>query len=194
MDRLKDQIEFLLEADRLKGVKRRSYVLRGDRHENSAEHSWHVALMALVLCEHADEPVDAGRVARIMLVHDLVEIDAGDTFLYDAEGRAAQAQQELRAAERIFGLLPDGQESELRALWQEYETGNSSEARMARAVDRIMPLLHNYHTEGRAWKEHGVTREQVMEANRHIAQGSERLWNYARELIDRAVHEGYLRP
>jgi putative hydrolase of HD superfamily len=148
--------------------------------------------MAMVLCEHADEPVDAGRVACMMIVHDLVEIDAGDTFLYDEAGRTAQAEQELQAAERIFGLLPGEQGSGFRGLWEEYETGKTPEARMARAVDRLMPLLHNYHTQGKAWQEHGVTRGQVIRANSHIAEGSERLWGYARELIDRAVDRGYL--
>jgi putative hydrolase of HD superfamily len=191
-DRLAEQIEFLMEADRLKGVMRRSYVLDGQRHENSAEHCWHVALVAMVLCEHAGEPVDSGRVARMMVVHDLVEIDAGDTFLYDEAGRADQAAQEQKAAERIFGMLPDGQGAELHELWQEYETGGTPEARMARAVDRLMPLLHNYYTRGQAWREHGVTRRQVLQANRHIAEGSERLWQFAQSLIDLAVQNGYL--
>lgn len=141
--RLARPIEFICEADKLKRVRRRSYLFEEDRRENSAEHSWHVALMAMVLAEHADETVDRERVLRMMLVHDIVEIDAGDVPVYDVAARATKVTEEVRAADRLFGLLPDDIGAEMRALWDEYEAQESPEARFARAMDRLMPLLHN---------------------------------------------------
>ena len=191
-ERLKRQLEFVLEIDRLKAVVRQSHLIGADRRENSAEHCWHVAVMAFVLSEHANEPIDAARCAKMLLVHDIVEIDAGDVYRYDVEARAERTDREERAAERIYGLLPDEQPGELRRLWQEFEHGDSPEARFARALDRLMPLLHNYHTEGRSWKEHGVSSREVLQSNEVMAEGSEGLWEYARSLIKDAVRRGYL--
>lgn len=191
-DRLQRQLEFILEIDKLKLVLRRSRLLHDDRAENSAEHSWHVAMMAYVLAEHADVPVDMPRVVAMLLMHDVVEIDAGDTYVYDEQATAEKDAAETRAAERIFGLLPDDQAETFRALWDEYEARVTPEAKFARALDRLMPLLHNIHTQGQSWRAHGVTSEQVRRINSAIADGSQRLWDHAGELIDQAVANGHL--
>lgn len=191
--RLDRQISFILEIDKLKSVLRRSYLLNESRRENSAEHSWHLSVMALVLAEHAGVGIDPLLVLKMLLVHDLVEIDSGDTYIYDAAGNDTKAAREQEAATRIFGLLPPDEQRELTQLWQEFEARETPEARFAAALDRLMPLLHNYHTEGRSWKEHGITKEQVLRLNRHIADGSETLWEYAEALINDAAAKGYLR-
>jgi putative hydrolase of HD superfamily len=193
-DRLRDQIRFILEIDKLKGILRRSYLVDESRRENSAEHSWHVAVMAVVLAEHANEPVDVGRVVRMLLVHDIVEVDAGDTFVYDTAGADAKAEREQRAAERLFGLLPGEQGDELRSLWEEFEVANTPDARFAAALDRLMPVLHNVHTRGRSWREHGITADRVVGRNIRMAEGSRKLWEYARGLIENAVESGHLPP
>ncbi|MGJ3243310.1 MAG: HD domain-containing protein [Opitutales bacterium] len=190
--RLEQQIAFLLEADRLKGVLRRSRLINEDRLENSGEHSWHFALATLVLAEHCPEPVDLLKVLRMALIHDLVEIDAGDTFVYDEVGKDDQAAREQAAADRIFGLLPEDQARAFRADWDEFEAARTAEARLARAVDRLLPLLHNCHTRGAAWRKHGVNAGQVVAINRVIEHGAPDLWTYARRLIDEAVRDGNL--
>ena len=193
-DRLAEQIQFLLEIDKLKSVARQSYLLDGSRHENDAEHSWHLAVMAVLLAEHAAEPVDLGRVMKMVLIHDLVEIDAGDTFAYDEEGHADKPEREQRAADRIFALLPDGQARELRALWDEFEARQTPDSRFAAALDRLQPQLCNYHTQGRTWREHGVTADRVLERNCHMGEGAPALWEYAQQLIQDAVAKGCLAP
>lgn len=193
-DRLARQIEFLVEIDKLKGILRRSYVLDATRLENTAEHSWHLAMMALVLGEHADTEADMTTVLKMLVVHDLVEIDAGDTFVYDTAGAATKDAREAAAADRIFALLPPDQGGELRRLWEEFDTGVSPEARFARSLDRLMPLLHNVAAEGRSWQEHGVTPDQVRARNATIADGSAQLWAYAQALIDTAERRGYFPP
>ena len=191
-ERLERQISFILEIDKLKSVLRRSYLLNEPRHENSAEHSWHLSIMALVLAEYANAEVDTLRVLKMLLVHDIVEIDAGDTFVYDTAGNETKAVREQEAAQRIFGLLPTDQQSEVQALWQEFEERTTSEAKFAAALDRLMPLLHNFHTQGRSWQEHGIAQAQVLRLNRHIADGSETLWDYAEALINKATDKGFL--
>jgi putative hydrolase of HD superfamily len=190
MDRLARQLQFILEIDKLKSVYRRTYLIDGARHENSAEHSWHLAMLALILAEHANEPLDVAKVVKMVLVHDIVEIDAGDTYIYDAQGD--KAERERVAADRVFGLLPEDQEAEFRGLWEEFETGASPEARFAAALDRFIPQLHNYHTQGRSWKEHGITAERVLTRNVEISHGSVTLWEWTQTLIERAVTEGLL--
>lgn len=190
-ERLVRQIEFLVEIDKLKGVLRRSYVLDASRRENTAEHSWHLAMMALVLGEHADVPADLTTVLKMLIVHDLVEIDAGDTFVYDDAGAATKEAREAAAADRIFALLPADQGSELRRLWEEFDTGDTPEARFARSLDRLMPLVHNVAAEGRSWHENGIQPHQVRARNAGIADGSAQLWAYARALIDNAERRGY---
>lgn len=193
-DRLTRQIEFIMEVDKLKSVLRQTVITSKERNENSAEHSWHLALMAVVLAEYANEPVDLLRVIKMAIVHDLVEIDAGDTFIYDEKGHEDKAEREERAADRIFGLLPGQQESELRALWDEYEAQETPEARFAMALDRLNPMLLNYHTGGPAWKKHGIRADQVVARNQRIERGAAPLWEYAREIIREAVDRGYLQP
>ncbi len=189
---LGDRVRFVVELDRLKQVLRHTVVTDGTRRENSAEHSWHLAMMALVLADTADEPVDPLQVARLVLVHDIVEIDAGDTFVYDTDGRETKAAREHAAADRLFGLLPDGEGDELRACWLEFEHGTSAAARFARSLDRLQPLLLNYASAGQAWREHGITAEQVRAVNATIGDGSPELWSLGQRLIDDAVARGWL--
>ena len=189
---LERQFAFILELDRLKGVLRRNSLLDRSRRENSAEHSWHVALMALVLSEFAAEPVDTSRVIELLLVHDLVEIDAGDTFAYDVQGATTQAQREQTAADRIFGLLPDDQAQRLRARWDEFDASETPEARFALALDRLMPMIHNALTEGSAWREHGVKADQVRRRAESIERGAPALGALAQRLINAAVEAGHL--
>ena len=191
-ERLERQIAFILEVDRLKSVMRRSYLVNGERHENSAEHSWHLAMMAMVLAEHASEPVDVCRVVMMVLIHDVVEVDAGDTFVYDAKANGDKAEREARAAARIYGLLPGDQGRALLELWREFEAAETPDARFAAALDRMMPILHNIHTGGRAWREHGITAEDVLALNARMGRGSEALWAYVRGLVERAVADGVL--
>jgi len=192
-ERLARQIDFLREIDKIKGVFRQTWLLDGSRKENDAEHSWHLATMAMLLAEYAAEPgIDLARVVRMVLVHDLVEIDAGDTFAYDEVGERDKAAREQAAADRIFAILPPDQAAEVRALWDEFEARRTGEARFAAALDRLQPLLHNYCTQGAAWREHGVTAGQVLARNRHMAEGAPKLWRYAERLIHNAVRKGYL--
>lgn len=193
-ERLDRQLGFIIEIDKLKRVMRQSYLMTADRRENSAEHSWHLAVMAMVLAEHAEEQVDPFRALRMVVLHDIVEIDAGDTYCYDEQAALDKAEREGRAATRIFGLLPEDQACELRDLWDEYELQITPEARFAMALDRLMPLLHNYHTGGKSWREHGITKDQVLAHNACIGASSKRLWRYVRVMLDNAVAEGYLLP
>lgn len=193
-DRIAQQIQFIVEVDRLKSVLRQTMITSQERQENSAEHSWHLALMALVLAEHANVPVDLLRVIKLVTVHDLVEIDAGDTFGYDAKGHEDKADREQRAADRIFGLLPAEQAAELLHLWVEFEAQESPEAHFALALDRLNPMLLNLHTGGAAWVKHGVSADQVTARTQVIARGSDSLWEYARSIIAEAARRGYVRP
>jgi putative hydrolases of HD superfamily len=195
MDPLDRQLRFLLEADKLKTVFRQSTLIDASRKENSAEHSWHLALMALVLRDHSPPGTDLSRVIAMLLLHDLVEIDAGDLFLY--AGAQAQARQEVAeraAADRIFALLPPPQAEAFRALWDEFEERRTQEAKFARALDRLQPMLANYQTGGGTWLAHGVTADQVLLRVALIEDGSATLGEYARDLIDRSVARGFLAP
>jgi putative hydrolase of HD superfamily len=193
--RLHRQITFLMEADRVKTILRRNRVVSDPaRRENDAEHMYHFALMAMILAEYANEPVDVLRVLQMILIHDLVEIDAGDTFIYDLAAQEGKRAREELAAGRIFGLLPDDQASEMRALREEFEAESSREARFAAALDRLQPLLCNYHTQGGAWKEYGIDAEQVFARNSKIAHGSAGLWACARGFLDDALAKGYMAP
>ncbi|WP_319537261.1 HD domain-containing protein [uncultured Vibrio sp.] len=194
MDRLEKQLKLLIELDQLKSVLRRTRVKSGEcRLENSAEHSWHVALMAVLMEEHANFPVDIGRVMKMLLIHDVVEIDAGDTFVYDTVASKEQAEKEIKAAERLFGMLPSEQGKELLALWHEFEAARTDDAKYAKALDRLIPMLLNYHNSGQSWQEHGVTREQALTINKRIEFGSVTLWDKAKEMIEDATDKGWLK-
>ncbi len=193
--RLAQQVEFIVEVDRIKEVLRQTVLTRSRRRENDAEHSWHLCLCALVLAEHADLPgLDLLRVLKMVILHDLVEIDAGDTFAYDAAGQAGQHDREARAADRIFGLLPEDQGRAFRQVWDEFEARETPEARFAAALDRFQPMLLNARTEGHAWRLHGVTHRQVVTRNAHIGQASTALWEYVSGMIRQAVERGHLSP
>jgi len=191
-NRLTRQIDFLVEIDKLKTVLRRAYIADASRRENSAEHSWHIAMMAMILAEYCQQDVDLFRVIRMLLIHDIVEIDAGDTGIYDHVAALDKTERETLAAERVFSLLPLDQAKELRKIWDEFEQGASPEARFARAMDRLIPLIHNYYTQGKRWKEDGITHAQVLTANQTIREGSQELWEFALSLIDESVSRGYL--
>ncbi|MHA2877571.1 HD domain-containing protein [Vibrio campbellii] len=194
MERLEKQLALLIELDQLKSVLRRTRVKSADRRlENSGEHSWHVALMAVLMQEHANAPIDIARVMKMLLIHDVVEIDAGDTFVYDVAASQEQEEKELKAAERLFGMLPSDQGDELFALWKEFEAAQSDDAKYAKALDRLIPMLLNYHNDGQSWKEHGVTREQALTINKRIEFGSVTLWDKAKELIEEATEKGWLK-
>jgi putative hydrolase of HD superfamily len=190
-NRLEQQFQFILEIDKLKQVLRRNYVLEGARRENDVEHSWHLAMMVIVLKEHSSSELDILKILKMVLVHDIVEIDAGDAFVYGRDN-AAIHQVEQVAADRIFGLLPKNQELELRAAWDEFEAGESTEARFARALDRLNPILLNVAAEGRTWKEHGITANMVRQLNLPIIErASKELAEYAGRLFDKAEELGY---
>ncbi len=180
--RLGDQIAFILEIDKIKQIIRKTRLFDGSRLENDAEHSWHLAMMAVVLREHARQAVNLERVVIMLLIHDLVEIDAGDTFLYAAE-REQVHERELLAAERIFGLLPVNQAQEFKTLWEEFEAQQSPDAQFAAALDRLEPVMQNWQNGGLGWKEHGISQEQVLAKNAHIAAGSPELHAFALKII-----------
>lgn len=193
MQLLDRQLRFLLEADRLKGVLRQSRIIDGSRRENSAEHSWHLGLMSLVLGEYAPDGTDLGRVTAMVLVHDLVEIDAGDLFVYAGEqAQAVQEDAERAAADRLFALLPESQAAGFRALWDEFEERRTPEAKFARALDRLQPMLANYQLGGGTWTQHGVTASQVLAKVALIEDGSAALGAFARGLIADSVSRGFL--
>jgi putative hydrolase of HD superfamily len=191
-ERLNDQISFILEIDKLKKIYRQSLLTDGSREENDAEHSWHLAIMAIVLSEHAnDHQLDILKVLKMVLIHDIVEIDAGDTFIYDTKGNSSKAEREKKAAERIFGFLPKDQAQEFRNLWEEFETRETSEAKFAAVLDRLEPLLLNSKTEGHTWKKFSIKSETVFQKNQHVQEGSLVLGEYVNELIENCISKGY---
>lgn len=192
-DQLLQQINFIKEIDKIKYIQRKTKLFHSDRPENDAEHSWHLAMMTIVLAEHSDVPVDVLKVLKMVLIHDIVEIDAGDTFIYDTQKNHSNTENELIAAKRIFGLLPDEQANELIAIWQEFEAGESPEARFAKAMDRIEPLLQNTSNNGGTWREFDVDYSKVFEKKKVIAQGSATLWKFAENLLNESVEKGILK-
>lgn len=191
-EHLLDQIAFIKEIDKLKYIQRRTKLFHSDRRENDAEHSWHLALMVLVLAEHANESVDVLKVLKMVLIHDIVEIDAGDTFLYDTQQDHTNTVNERAAAERIFGMLPAEQAAAFIAIWEEFEAGLTAEARFARSMDRLEPLLQNTSNGGGTWKEYGVKYATVHRKKSAIQDGAAVIWNYAEELLDESVAKGML--
>jgi len=192
-ERFQRQLAFIVEIDKLKTVLRRSMLTDMSRRENSAEHSWHLTLMAVLLEEHAGQPVNLMRVMKMLLVHDIVEIDAGDTFAYDAVGRLDKEERERRAADRLFALLPDDHADELRSCWDEFEENRSPEARFANALDRLQPLLQNLHTKGGTWRSHGVTLEQVIERMQPIQNACPSLWPWVEHSLNSVWVNGKVR-
>ncbi|WP_100838931.1 HD domain-containing protein [Kitasatospora fiedleri] len=193
-ERLRAQLTFLVEVDRLKTVLRQSPLAAADRRENDAEHSWHLAMMVTVLAEYADEPIDVGHTVRLVLLHDLVEVYAGDTPLYDDAGAVDQAEREAAAADELFGLLPADQTRLLRAHWDEFEARRTPEARFAKAMDRLQPLLLNWLARGGTWRTPGVTAADVRARKAVIGDASTPLWEAARRLIDEGEARGWSRP
>ena len=193
MDRIERQLAFIVEIDRLKRVLRRTLVTDASRRENSAEHSWHLAIMAGVLAEYAPEGVDLARVVRMVLVHDLVEIDEGDTFAYDVDALVGKPDREKLCADRVFALLPPEQGAEIRALWDEFEDGATPDARYANALDRLQPLLQNLETEGGTWRLYGVRSDQVRVRMAPILDATPELWPVVERGIERGIGEGWLK-
>ena len=192
---LAQQIQFIVEIDKLKQVLRQTQLTDESRQENSAEHSWHLAMMAIVLAEYADDSdLDVLHVIKMLLVHDLVEIDAGDTFCYDLQGYQNKAVREAQAATRLFGLLPEEQGAELRVLWEEFEAQETAAARFAGALDRLQPLLHNQQTRGGTWRIHGITYEQVLRRVHPIEAGAPTLWPFVQQVLEECIAAGYLEP
>ncbi len=193
MNNLTQQIELLMELNKLKNTLRKIKLKEADqRYENSAEHSWHVALAAILFQEHANEEIDLKKVLTMLLIHDVVEIDAGDVFAYDTAQRKIQEEKELACAKRLFGMLPNTQGEVLLDTWIEFETGETAEAKYAKALDRILPILMNYHNKGQSWQEHRITKQQVMEVNGKIEKGSDKLWIHTMEMLEQSVKNGWL--
>jgi len=184
------QLSFVKEIDKLKYIQRKTKLFNSDRHENDAEHSWHLAMMALVLSEHSNEKIDLLKVIKMLLIHDIVEIDAGDTFLFDTTKNHTNTEEELKAAERIFGLLPEEQAKELIAIWEEFEAGETDDAKFAKAMDRFEPMLQNASNDGGTWKEFNVPYESVIEKKKKMKEGSEVVWEYAKGMVDNYYQKG----
>ncbi len=180
-ERLEKQFDFFREIDKEKFIGRQTYLTDGERKENDAEHAWHMAIMTVLLSEYANEKIDVLKTVMMLLIHDLVEIDAGDTYAYDEEGKKTQREREEKAAKRIFGLLPEEQGEKLMALWEEFEAYETPEANFAHTMDNIQPVMLNDATDGKAWLEHGVHLSQILGRNKKTAEGSEELWQYAYE-------------
>lgn len=191
-ENLAKQIAFIKEIDKIKYIRRRTRLFNSDRNENDAEHSWHLAMMALVLSDYSDAEVDLLKVIKMVLIHDIVEIDAGDTFIYDPNKNHENTEEELKSAQRIFGLLPEKQAAEFIEIWTEFEEGVSEEAKFARAMDRLEPLLQNTSNGGGTWKEFGVRYQQVYDKKKIIQEGSKELWSYAEQLLEDSVKKGIL--
>jgi putative hydrolase of HD superfamily len=192
-ERLQRQISFLLEVDRLKRILRRTSLVGGERRENSAEHTWHISVAAMILAEYTNEPVDLLHVLRMLLVHDIVEIDAGDTFAYDVGAQGDKLQREQAAAARIFGLLPPDQCADMQTLWEEFDAAATAEARFANAVDRLLPVLHNMSNGGGTWREHNVDIAAAARRLSPIGDGAKVLWEYVETVLAAAVTQGMIR-
>ncbi|OUP85233.1 hydrolase [Lachnoclostridium sp. An169] len=192
-ERLEQQIRFIVETDKVKNIFRQTYLADGKRKENDAEHSWHLALMAVLLKEHMDEEVDVARVMTMVLIHDLVEIDAGDTYAYDEAGAATKREREVKAADRIFGMLPEDQGKYFRMLWEEFEAYESADAKYAHLLDNFQPILLNDASGGKSWAEHGVYRSQPCKRNERIPDTSKIVWEKMNEIFDRNVQAGNLK-
>ena len=191
-DNLVKQVAFIKEIDKLKYIQRKTKLFNSDRHENDAEHSWHLAMMTIVLAEHSDKPIDVLKVLKMVLIHDIVEIDAGDTFIYDSTKNHTNTEEELLAAKRIFGILPTEQAEEFIEIWKEFEEGVTDEAKFAKSMDRFEPLLQNTSNAGGTWAEFKVPYQTVYDKKKAIKNGSASLWNYTEKLLNDSVDKGIL--
>ena len=189
-NRLEKQVKFILEADKEKNIFRQTRLSNNGRHENDAEHAWHMAMMVYLLKEYANEKIDVSKAMMMCLIHDIVEIDAGDTYAYDSAGLLSQAEREEKAAQRIFGLLPDDQKDEMIQLFHEFEEYKTPEARFARAMDNFQPLILNHSNDGGDWKEHDVSKSKIMNRQSKTGLGSKDLWEYSKEKINELVENG----
>lgn len=185
-------MDFILEVDKVKHIFRQNYLADGTRRENDAEHSWHLALMAVLLKEYAEEEVDLARVLPMVLIHDLVEIDAGDTYAYDEAGAATKEERETRAADRIFAILPEDQGAWLRELWDEFEAYETADAKYAHMLDNCQPLLLNHASDGKSWMEHQVKKSQIYKRNRHTGEVSGEIWAYMQTLVEKHIELGHV--
>ena len=192
-ERLQKQIAFIKEIDKVKSIFRQTYLADGTRKENDAEHSWHIALMAVLLKEYVSEDVDVAKVMTMVLIHDLVEIDAGDTYAYDDTGAATKREREEKGADRIFGMLPEDQGRYFRELWEEFEAYESADAKFAHLLDNFQPLLLNDASGGRSWEEHGVRKSQIYKRNVKIEETSEDVWNYMKSLVEKHIELGHVK-
>lgn len=193
MTRLEQQVQFILEIDKVKNIFRQTYLSDRNRKENDAEHSWHIAIMAILLQEYAEESVDALKVMTMVLLHDLVEIDAGDTYAYDVDGAATKRERELKAAERIFGILPEDQGKYFRELWDEFEEYETADAKYAHLLDNFQPLLLNHASGGVSWVEHEVKKSQIYKRNDRIEETSKVIWEYMKSVVDENISKGNVR-
>ena len=192
-ERFEKQLAFILEADKEKNILRQTHLSGHGRRENDAEHAWHMAMMIYLLKEYSNQEIDVAKTMMMALIHDVVEIDAGDTYAYDDKGLNTQKEREEKAADRIFGLLPEEQNRELRALFEEFEAGETPEAKFARAMDNFQPLLLNNSNGGMDWREHGVSKTKVMKRHTNTGLGSEEIWDYARNIIEENVKKGNIK-
>ena len=192
-ERLGRQIRFILELDKEKSILRQTHLSGGGPRENDAEHAWHLAAMTWLLSEYSNQPVDTAKTMLMVLLHDVVEIDAGDSYAYDPEAQKSAPERERKAAERLYGLLPEDQGSFLKALWEEFEKGESPEAKFAHVMDNLQPMLLNHSNGGQDWSSRGVRRSQVEERNQHTAVGSETIWAYMKEIIEQNLQRGSLK-
>lgn len=191
--RLEKQIKFIIEVDKIKHILRQNYIIDNSRQENDAEHSWHLALMAMVLSEYSvKSQLDILKVMKMVIIHDLVEIDAGDTFAYDKINNLDKIKREGKAAQRIFGLLPEDQRDEMIQLWHEFEYMENKEAKFAASLDRLHPLIHNYKTKAAGWKNHVITKKDVEERNKITKESAPELWKYIEEIIEEIIEKGYI--
>lgn len=194
ISRFKKQLDFIIEIDKVKEVLRNTVLMDASRRENDAEHMWHMAVAAIVLSEYSDsKELDMLKVLKMILLHDVIEIYAGDTFAYDEQGHLDKEKREREAADKVFGMLPEDQAIEFRRLWDEFEEGNTPEARFAGALDRFMPILHNYCTKGLQWQKHGISSDRVLARNKNIEKGSKFLWDYIKSIVEDGVKKGYLK-
>ena len=189
-ERLEQQFAFIREIDKEKFIGRQTYLTDGERKENDAEHAWHMAIMTVLLAEYSNEPIDVLKTMKMVLLHDAIEIDAGDTYAYDAAGNQTKKEREQKAADRIFPILPEDMAKEYRNLWEEFEESKTPEAKFAHVLDNAQPMLLNDASEGKSWREHGVKKSQIMKRNARTHEGSEAIWEYQKEIIEQNIKKG----